>query len=362
MVVAYKNIFLLEQFKHAFKAGKLHHANLISSGIGGEGLPLAIELSKLLLCDEETGCGSCRSCARVSRLEHPDLNLTFPIVSGGISGTSDDYIADFRKQLTENPFLDPSTWQREIASKNQQLQIPVKEIQRLQRSLSLTSAEGKNRVLLIWMPESIKTSASNKLLKLIEEPLDNTYIILVSHDKKKLLSTILSRCAPWHCKPLNVEDFISYFPDESEETKAILSMLFAPNLGAAIATNNDLSNNQTAVFANWMRTCYKGSPIEITAVVNELASIPKESLKTLISTSLHLLEKGFYHNVQGTNASSTELGVINLKKLSSAVIPSGSYLIAKALGSCLRDIERNIHVKTSLTVTSYQLNTAFKGV
>ena len=70
MVVAYKNIFLLEQLKHAFKAGKLHHANLILSGIGGEGLPLAIELSKLLLCDKETGCGSCRGCTRVSRLEH----------------------------------------------------------------------------------------------------------------------------------------------------------------------------------------------------------------------------------------------------------------------------------------------------
>ena len=362
MVVAYKNIFLLEQLKHAFKAGKLHHANLILSGIGGEGLPLAIELSKLLLCDKETGCGSCSGCTRVSKLEHPDLNLTFPIVSGGSSGTSDDYISDFRKQLIENPFLDPSTWQREIASKNQQLQIPVKEIQRIQRNLSLTAAEGKNRVLLIWMPESIKTGASNKLLKLIEEPLDNTYIILVSYNKKKLLSTILSRCAPWHCKPLGVDDFLSYFPNETQETKAILSMLFAPNLGAAIAANNNLNNNQTAVFANWMRTCYKGSPIEITAVVNELASLSKEGLKTLVSTSLHLLEKGFYHNVQGTNASSTELGVVNLKKLSSAVIPSGSYLIARALDSCLRDIERNIHVKTSLSVTSYQLNRAFKGL
>ncbi len=362
MVVAYKNIFLLDQLKRAFKAGKLHHANLISSGIGGEGLPLAIELSKLLLCDEETGCGSCRGCARVSKLEHPDLNLTFPIVSGGSSSTSDDYLADFRKQLIENPFLDPSTWQHEIASKNQQLQIPVKEIQRLHKSLSLTAAEGKNRVLLLWMPESIKTAASNKLLKLIEEPLDNTYIILVSHNKKRLLPTILSRCAPWNCKPLNEDDFLSYFPNETQEAKAILSMLFAPNLGAAIAANNDLSNNQTAVFANWMRTCYKGSPKEITAVVNELASLPKEGLKTLISSSLHLLERGFYHNVQGTDASATELGVINLKKLSSAVIPSGSYLITRALGSCLRDIERNIHVKTSLSVTSYQLNTAFKGL
>jgi DNA polymerase-3 subunit delta' len=362
MLVAYKNIFLLDQLKRSFRAGKLHHANLISSGIGGEGLPIAIELSKMLLCEKQTGCGKCRGCVRVSRLEHPDLNLTFPIVSGGTSGTSDDYIAPFRALLVKNLFLDPSTWQREIASKNQQLQIPVKEIQRLHKKLSLTPAEGKNRVLLLWMPESIKTAASNKLLKLIEEPLENTYIILVTHNKKRLLPTILSRCAPWQCKPFNEADFVSYFPNETKETKAVLSMLFAPNLGAAIAANDDLNNNQAIAFAQWMRACYKGSPKEITDVVNELSSLPKEGLKTLISSSLHLLERGFYHNVQGTHASVTELGAINLKRLSGAVVPSGAYLITKALSSCLKDIERNIHVKTSLSVTSYQLNTAFKGM
>ena len=42
--------------------------------------------------------------------------------------------------------------------------IKLKEIQNLQHKLSLTAAEGKNRVLLLWMPEQIKPVASNKLL------------------------------------------------------------------------------------------------------------------------------------------------------------------------------------------------------
>jgi DNA polymerase-3 subunit delta' len=361
MVRTYNNNSLLEQIKHATSTGKLHHANLISSGQGEDGLPLALELSKLLLCEHETGCGSCRGCTRVAKLEHPDLNLTFPIVSGGTTGTSDDFLVQFREAFINNPFLDPNSWQQTIATKNQQLQIPVKEIQNLQHKLSLTAAEGKNRVLLLWMPEAIKVSASNKLLKLIEEPLDNTYIILVTHNKGRLLPTILSRCAPWHCKPLTANAFEQHFSGEAENLKALLNMVFAPNLGAAITAKNDPSTTQIELFANWMRTCYKGAPVEITAVVNELATQPKEAVKTLITRSMHFLERGYYHNVQATDSSATDLGAINVQKLSTAVVPAGAQLITKTLGSCLRDLERNIHLKTSLTHASYQLHRAFRG-
>jgi len=361
MVKTYNNNSLLEQIRHATSKRKLHHANLISSGQGEDGLPLALELSKLLLCEHETGCGSCRGCTRVAKLEHPDLNLTFPIVSGGTTGTSDDFLVQFREALINNPFLDPNSWQQTIATKNQQLQIPVKEIQNLQHKLSLTSAEGKNRVLLLWMPEAIKVSASNKLLKLIEEPLDNTYIIFVTHNKGRLLPTILSRCAPWHCKPLTADAFEQHFIGEPENLKALLNMVFAPNLGAAITAKKDPNTTQIELFAHWMRTCYKGAPVEITAVVNELATQPKEAVKTLITRSMHFLERGYYHNVQATDSSATDLGAINVQKLSTAVIPAGAQLITKTLGSCLRDLERNIHLKTSLTHASYQLHRAFRG-
>ena len=351
----------MDQLFAAHAGKKLHHANLIYGGAGEDPLPVGLKLAATLLCDTKTACGTCRNCKRGEKLEHPDLNFTFPFVSGGNTGTSDDFLKDFRKALLKNPFLDPDSWQRQITSKNQQLQIPVKEIQNLQQKLSLTAAEGGNRVLLIWMPEQIKTTASNKLLKLIEEPLPNTFIILVSHRKNKLLPTIVSRCAPWSCKPLDESSFDQHFENSPEQTKRLLSMVFAPNLGAAITAYDDPESTQIDRFAEWMRTCYKGVPVEITSVVNELASLPKESLKTLIFRSLHFLERGFYHNVQNTPNSATDLGVINVQKLSGAVVPKGASGITKSLGDCLNDLERNVHVKTTLTHTSYALYSAFRG-
>ena len=351
----------MDQLFAAHAGKKLHHANLIYGGAGEDPLPVGLKLAATLLCETKTACGTCRNCKRVEKLEHPDLNFTFPFVSGGSTGTADDFLKDFRKALLKNPFLDPDSWQRQITSKNQQLQIPVKEIQNLQQKLSLTAAEGGNRVLLIWMPEQIKTTASNKLLKLIEEPLPNTFIILVSHRKNKLLPTIVSRCAPWSCKPLDESSFDQHFENSPEQTKRLLSMVFAPNLGAAITAYDDPESTQIDRFAEWMRTCYKGVPVEITSVVNELASLPKESLKTLVFRSLHFLERGFYHNVQNTPNSATDLGVINVQKLSGAVVPKGASGITKSLGDCLNDLERNVHVKTTLTHTSYALYSAFHG-
>ena len=361
MVTTYNNNKLFDQISGAVAQNRLHHANLISSGPGEDGLPMAIKLAQLLLCDHENACCTCRGCTRVAKLEHPDLNLTFPIVSGGTTGTSDDFIVPFRKAYADNPFLDPNSWQQTIAAKNQQLQIPVKEIQNLQHKLSLTAAEGKNRVLLLWMPEAIKATASNKLLKLIEEPLDNTYIIFVTHNKSRLLATILSRCAPWSCKPLTEDAFNAHFQGAPSSQRMLLNMVFAPNLGAAITAQNDPETTQIETFAQWMRTCYKGAPVEITGVVNELAAMPKEVVKTLITRSMHFLERGYYHNVQATDSSATDLGAINVQKLSTAVVPEGAQLITKTLGSCLRDMERNIHLKTSLTHASYQLHRAFRG-
>ena len=151
----------MDQLCAAHSSKKLHHANLIYGGAGEDPMGIALTLSAILLCETNTACGACRSCKRVEKLEHPDLNFTFPFVSGGNTGTADDFLKEFRMALLSNPFLDPDSWQRQITSKNQQLQIPVKEIQNLQQKLSLTAAEGGNRVLIIWMPEQIKAAASN---------------------------------------------------------------------------------------------------------------------------------------------------------------------------------------------------------
>ena len=50
------------------------------------------------------------------------------------------------------------------------------------------------KIFLIWMAEKMNLSASNKLLKLFEEPPKNTVFILICENEGRLLPTITSRC------------------------------------------------------------------------------------------------------------------------------------------------------------------------
>ena len=68
------------------------------------------------------------------------------------------------------------------------------EIENLQNHMNLKSFSGGNKVILIWGLEKMNLSASNKVLKLLEEPPKKTFFIMIAEDSLKLLPTIYSRC------------------------------------------------------------------------------------------------------------------------------------------------------------------------
>ncbi len=72
--------------------------------------------------------------------------------------------------------------------------IPVEEIRRLQRRLNTRPTLGGRRAVIIDPADDLETSASNALLKSLEEPPVGTFFLLVSHRPGRLLPTIRSRC------------------------------------------------------------------------------------------------------------------------------------------------------------------------
>ncbi len=52
--------------------------------------------------------------------------------------------------------------------------------------MSLKSYEGGYKFMIIWMPEKMNNSASNKLLKLLEEPPEKTVFILLCENDGEL--------------------------------------------------------------------------------------------------------------------------------------------------------------------------------
>src|SRR5690606_7785576 len=83
-------------------------------------------------------------------------------------------------------------WLQYIKAENRQGNITVHECNDIIRKLSLKSFESGFKILLMWLPEFLG-GEGNKLLKIIEEPPENTLFILVAENEHLILPTILSR-------------------------------------------------------------------------------------------------------------------------------------------------------------------------
>ena len=141
-------------------------------------------------------------------MQHPDLHFAFPVVnrkgqSGDDSAVSLDYIAEWRDILLRRPDLTYTDWVKFISDEGKNAQIYKAEASSIIRILSTKPYESDKRVMIIWLPEKINETASNKLLKIIEEPYPKTFFLLVSNDPDRVLGTILSRCQRLNIPPLD---------------------------------------------------------------------------------------------------------------------------------------------------------------
>lgn len=72
--------------------------------------------------------------------------------------------------------------------------IKVDQVRDIQRRLTTRPTMGDKRVVIIDPADDMEVSASNALLKSLEEPPQGTYFLLVAHSPARLLPTIRSRC------------------------------------------------------------------------------------------------------------------------------------------------------------------------
>ena len=105
--------------------------------------------------------------------------------------------------------------------------IDINQIRNLIISLNKSSFNKKPRFVLIDNIELLSTNSINALLKVLEEPNENIYFILI-HNNRKVLSTLLSRC-------INFKINLS-----NNENLNISKQLLNENLGTLV--NNDILN------------------------------------------------------------------------------------------------------------------------
>lgn len=197
-------------------SGRVPHAMLFAEEPGFGALPLALSFIQYFSCKfraDGDSCGKCPSCSKISKMIHPDLHFAFPVntnSSGGNKPVSDNFITLWREAITSNPYITEQEFNEICGVENKLGRISVAEASLIFRKLTMTSFEGGNKYMIIWLAERMNPDAANKLLKLLEEPSPNTYIILISQSPERILPTIQSRCRLLRVPPVEIASLASY--------------------------------------------------------------------------------------------------------------------------------------------------------
>lgn len=197
-------------------SGRVAHAMLLFENDGCGAFPLAVAYLQYLNCPHRhdgDSCGECPSCHRISKLIDPDMHFIFPTNTGTKSGklatkdvTSELYLKDFRELAADNPyFLEPDL-SAAIGIEAKAGSIAVGEAKILVNKFALAPVGDAWRAAFILQPEKMNVQTANKLLKIIEEPPQNTLFLMVTHSPEKVLQTIFSRCQSSRVLPLSKED------------------------------------------------------------------------------------------------------------------------------------------------------------
>src|SRR6185436_7328748 len=92
--------------------------------------------------------------------------------------------------------------------------IKIAQIRALLETLGLRPLEGTHKVYIIDPADALNDAASNALLKGLEEPPEDTSLILISSNPQALLVTVRSRCQAYAFAPLTLQDLRSFSSDE----------------------------------------------------------------------------------------------------------------------------------------------------
>jgi DNA polymerase-3 subunit delta' len=236
-------------------------------------------------------CGTCSACRKAAQYTHPDIHFSFPTV--GTNAVSTDFLKDWRMFLSETPYADVNTWLQRLGADNKQGNINKEECNAILKKLSLKAFEGRYKILLMWLPEYLGKEG-NRLLKLIEEPPEETIFLLVAENQDLILNTILSRCQLVKLDPLSDEEVAEGLVQQRSldpERARQIAFLSGGDYGAALAAADAPIADDAKLLLDWLRKCWRGHAVEMVRWTEDFAKLGRENQKQFLHYGLHFLRE-----------------------------------------------------------------------
>ena len=209
MEVTSSNAPLAAALRQMAESGRIPHAMLFHQNDGGAAYPLILDF-----LDAVYGHNP-----RVKKLIHPDIHFIFPVAGPAKDKpVSEQFIRPWRELLLANPCFYENELYSAIGIEGKQGLISVNEARSILEKLSLSAVEGGYRTVVMYLPEKMNPQAANALLKMIEEPPENTLFLLVTLQPEKVMTTIFSRCLFMRVRPFSREEDRAVHAEESAET------------------------------------------------------------------------------------------------------------------------------------------------
>jgi DNA polymerase III subunit delta' len=347
------------------KSERVPHAMIFLGNTGSGNLALGLAFAQLLQCDAPTesgACGDCNACRKAASFTHPDIHFSYPTVGG--KEVSTNFLKQWRASLKENPYMDANTWINALGAENKQGNITADECNAIVKKLSLKIFEGKYKILLMWLPEYLGKEG-NRLLKLIEEPPEQTIFILCAENQDMILNTVLSRCQLIKSDRLSDEE-VSQALYEKRSMPLIraqpISFLADGDFNLALQFADTPENDDAHLLLDWLRKCWKGNGIELVRWTEEFAKLGRENQKQFLQYGLHFLREMMSFVVSGqlqlrlpekeVQTAMNMAKILNFDKITE---------VAAIFNDNIYYIERNANPKILFLDTSIRLHKIMKG-
>ncbi|HIP76037.1 MAG TPA: DNA polymerase III subunit delta' [Psychromonas hadalis] len=201
--------------------GRLAHALLLTGSDGVGKYKLAKKLANYLLCSNETdqleACGHCHACQLFAVGNHLDFHL---LKHGTTKSIGVDQVRSLISVLNERPNL------------------------------------GTNKVVIIKNTQELTIAAANALLKTLEEPQGNSYLILVANNSHQLMPTLISRVQHTHIHTPDDKTLLQWIGEQGFclSDQGIIKLF----QNSPLSLLNHLQGNQDSALIDERRSCVEG--------------------------------------------------------------------------------------------------------
>jgi DNA polymerase-3 subunit delta' len=245
---------------------------------------------------------------------------------------------------------------------NKQGIISIHESTDIITRLTLKSVEAPYKIVIIWLPERMNAEAANKLLKIIEEPPENTLFFLAAENYEMLLNTIISRTQLIKVNRIGDNDMLEALVAHHGLDKTVARRIVHQadgdyNEAQKIIAEDEGGADMNQRFLLWMRNCLKLNVQGINDLSQEFSGEGREKQKNFLRHSLSVARECLLINYGDRSLIRLEgKDLEDMQRFAPFVNENNIYSFTDELNKAHFHLERNANSKILFTDLSFSMH------